>query len=204
MFAVNKKRMLADRKQEIASMFNSEDELVEDKASVLDTVMKYNEDLLSRNEHPPEVKDIAELKKQMMDLIQETEISKFETISEEEFARVVQKIKRKTRDFIDSSDEFKYLIYQIVKMIYEDEDVPEDLLKTTLVMLFKKGDPRRPPNYRFLHVKEDVARILEYCVYLKLEVTFDTRTPEIQLGGMKKSSMVELLVLMMSLIKNLE
>ena len=208
-FATRKSRILEERRQELSAMYNSEDIIMEDKESILNELMKYNEELLSRKPHSERFQEVFKLKKKMVEAIESMEIKKFETISEEEFATVVRKIKSKKKamfdDFIQSGPVFKHLIYHLVRTIYESEEVPEEFLETVLISLFKgKGDPRRPTSYRFLHIRSDLSRILENCLYLKMERTFDERTGETQLGGMKQSSTIEHLSMLTSLVNSLE
>ena len=208
-FNIRKQKILKDRRQELSAMLNKKTgQIVSDKDSIIDLIMDHNQVLLSRNQHPPDYQELFQLKVKLMEIIQAGEISEFDTLTWEEFEEIVTRIKKKSKpmfkDFIESGPEFKYLIFQIVKMIYETESIPESFLVTTLVALFKKGDPRDVNNYRFLHLKGPVPRILELAIYLKLEDTFDTYTSENQLGGMKASSTSEHLALTMSLVNDLE
>ena len=107
------------------------------------------------------------------------------------------------RDFPDSGPKFKTLIFYILKRIYEEEEIPESFLVTVLIPLFKKGNPMLAENYRYLHIREDIARLFEYMLYAKLEVTYDF-TPEFQLGGMRSGDCVEHLALMTNVINAME
>ena len=49
-----------------------------------------------------------------------------------------------------------------------------------------------------------LSRILEMCIYLKLEPTFDSFTGESQQGGMKSGDTLEHLAMMMALIDHME
>ena len=50
-FATRKSRMLEERKQELSAMYNNEGEVMGDKENILNELMKYNEQLLSRKPH---------------------------------------------------------------------------------------------------------------------------------------------------------
>ena len=207
-YKVRKEKLLGERNQEVFAMVDKEGNVAETKEGVMEILMDHNEKLLSRQEHPAEFKEIFELKHKMMEDINVTNFEEFNTITWEEFEVIVKKITRKNKqmfhDFIQSGSEFKKLVFEIVKKIYETEDIPESFTVTVLVALFKKGDPRLADNYRYLHLKEMLARILEMVVYSKLEVTFDKFTGDTQQGGMKGGDTLEHLCLTMSLINKLE
>ena len=84
--------------------------------------------------------------------------------------------------------------------MYESEKIAEEMLNTLLIPLHKKGDTRDPKNYRFLHIKMDLARIFEMLVYFKLKNHFDEKTSECQQGGMKQGDTVENLAMLSSII----
>ena len=208
-FATRKSRIMEERRQELSAMYNSEDVVMEDKDSILKELMKYNEELLSRKPHAERFQEMFRLKKKMVEAVEEMEFDRFETITEEEFSTVVRKIRSKKKkmfeDFLQSGPVFKHLIYHLTRTIFESEEVPEEFMETVLIALFKgKGDPRRPTSYRFLHMRSDLSRILENCLYLKMERIFDERTGETQLGGMKQSSTIEHLAMLTSLVNTLE
>ena len=107
-------------------------------------------------------------------------------------------------DFILSSPKYKAMVFHFLKLVYEHEIIPQDLLETELVALYKKGDPKEPGNYRFIHIRRDISRILEMMIYEKLEHTFEKYTGKSQCGGMKDNDTIEHLLLIMSIIKDLE
>ena len=145
-FSVRKKKILEERNQEVSAMEDKDGNMANTRQGMIDVLMEYNEDLLNRKEHPADFKEIFELKKEMMDMINVTDFHKYETITPEEFEEVVKKIEKKNKamytDFIQSGPEFKRLIFLITKKIYETEEIPESFLITTLIPLFKKGNPR--------------------------------------------------------------
>ena len=75
---------------------------------------------------------------------------------------------------------------------------------TRLVALLMKGDPRDPANYRYHHLRSDLARIFEAVVYLKLEDHFATNTAEPQQGGLKECETVENLTTLIYVINQRE
>ena len=76
-------------------------------------------------------------------------------------------------DLILSSPKYKAMIFHFLRL-YKYEVIPEDLLEIELVALFKKGDPKIPGNYRFIHIRRDIGSILEMMIYEKLEITFES------------------------------
>ena len=82
-FATRKSRILEERRQELSAMYNSEDIIMEDKESILNELMKYNEELLSRKPHSERFQEVFKLKKKIVEAVESMEIQKFETISEE-------------------------------------------------------------------------------------------------------------------------
>ena len=96
------------------------------------------------------------------------------------------------------------LMFLVIKRIYESEDVPDCFLLTELSQLFKKGDPRCPSSYRFIHGRVAESRLLELAIYHKMTSSFDKETKECQLGGMPQSSTTEHLALLIAVINALE
>ena len=197
-----------ERGRETNAIFDENGVLQEEKEDIVDAILRYNANLLGRNEHPRSFKELAELKKKLMDTLTEAEIWKFDTITEEEYVRAVKKITRKHKnmflDFIESGPEFKVLIFYLLRRIYEEEDIPDDFFITVLQPLHKKGDRRVMGNYRFLHLRDFLSRLLELLIYQKLEPVFDDFTGESQTGGMKESDTLEHLLTLMSMVKKCE
>ena len=107
-------------------------------------------------------------------------------------------------DFNQAGDRWKYFLYLLVKRLYEEENIPDSFFVTTLSALYKKGDPREPSNYRYIHIRRPESRLLELAIYGKLAKTYDEETDESQLGGMPGCSMVEHLTTLMSVINEKE
>ena len=182
--------------------------MVENKEDILEVLMKYNQVLLGRNQHLPEYEELAKLKRQISETLEKGEIEEFETLKEEEWEEIVEKIKKKGKsmfqDFIQSGEEWKNLWYHVIKRMYEEEQFPESFLVTELKPLYKKGDPRDPGNYRYLHLRNEGSRLLEFAIYQKLKLTFNEKTGSNQLGGMPQSSTIEHLIVMNSVINEHE
>ena len=108
------------------------------------------------------------------------------------------------RQFLKLSFKMQAVFFFIFRAMYESESIATELIETVLIPLFKKDDPRDPKNYRFIHMKIDLARIFELLVYLKLEKHFDRVTSESQQGGMKQGDCVENLAMLASIIVDRE
>ena len=207
-FSARKDKILEERKEQMSAVLNKEGRLVDEKMDIVEVLMEYNQVLLSRNQHPAEFEEIFKTKREIMNTLEKGEISQFESFTEEEWERVVDKVRAKNKamfkDFLETGEDWKRLVFKVLKAIYEREIIPDEFLTTTLIPLFKKGDPRDPSNYRYLHIRLPMPRLLEMLVYQKLEPTYNICTGENQLGGMPKSSTVEHLVSMVSVISSLE
>ena len=74
-FSVRKKKILEERNQEVSAMEDKDGNMANTRQGMIDVLMEYNEDLLNRKEHPADFKEIFELKKEMMDMINTTSTS---------------------------------------------------------------------------------------------------------------------------------
>merc|ERR1712045_427939 len=86
----------------------------------------------------------------------------------------------------------------------EAEEIPKKMFETVLFPLFKKGDRRKLSNYRFLHLRSFLPRILEMLIYQKLEKSYELLTEECQYGGKKMSDTTEHLTQIFQKIKECE
>ena len=207
-FNVRMEKMMEERRQQMSVVLNKSGVLVEEKDDILDVLLKYNEDLLSRNIHLPEFEEIAKLKREVQDVLMKANIRNFETITEEEWEEIVDKVtvkgKKMFEDFVQSGEQWKHFMFLLTKKIYEEETIPESFLVTTLSALYKKGDPRQPSNYRYIHVRRAESRLLEMAIYNKLSKTYNDTTSSTQLGGMPESSTTEHLTTLMTVINQRE
>ena len=204
-FKTRSKKMTSEMGEELFSMFDERGKLIEDKKGILDVLTDYNEKLLNRVPHSDKFKDIFEAKKQIVENLAETKLEDYNTITPREYTRAIQKLmikgKNMFKQFLAMSPRMIAVFYFIFKRLYEEEVIPEDMKETTLIALHKKNDKRLASNYRFLHLKSDVARIFELLCYQKLENHFDTFTDESQMGGRKDCDTIENLAMLTSLIK---
>ena len=204
-FKMRGDKILADRNQELFAMFDDKGELVEDKEAILGVLTKYNDDLLSRVPHPDHVRELYAAKKKIVDQLDKTIISEFNTITPREYVRAVQRVmdkgKAMFRQFLRMSPKLLAVLYFVLKKMYEEEVIPDDFIETFLVALHKKGDPRLAANYRFLHMRGDVSRFFQLLIYLKLEAHFDKCTHESQMGAKKMCDTVEHIALVNSCLK---
>ena len=207
-FKVRRDKILGERKNDVSAMKDIKGNVAVTREEVVDMLLDHNEKLLGRQDHTDGFKEIADLKVKLMEELVDSDLEEFEAFTKEEFNFIVKRIevknKRMFHDFIESGDEFKELIFKIVKFCYEKEIIPNSFQITDLVALYKKGDPSSPDNYRYLHIKFYLARILEMAIAMKLAPTFNDHTGSTQLGGMPDGECTEHLVLMMSMINHLE
>ena len=197
--------MLGERNQELFAMFDDQGSLVEDKESILAVLTDYNKNLLSRVPHPEHCKELFQAKKDIVELLDETVIEEFNTITPRDFVRAVQRVMNKGKamfaQFLRMSPKLLAVLYFVFKKMYEEEVIPDDFIETLLIALHKKGDQRLASNYRFLHMRKDMSRFFQLLVYLKLESHFDTHTHESQMGGKKGCDTIEHLTFITSAVK---
>ena len=199
---------MAERNQELFSMFDDEGNLVEDKESILDVLTAYNENLLGRVPHPEKFQEVFKMKKDLVEHLDKTKIPEFNTISPRDYTRAIQKIMNKGKamfkQFLRMSPKMQAVFYFVFKKMYEEEVIPDSFIQTTLIALHKKNDPRRASNYQFLHLRSDLSHLFQLLVYLKLENHFDLHTDESQMGGRRDCDTVEHLAMITSLVKDRE
>ena len=198
-------KLLKEREQELFSMYDHKGNLVEDRESILDVLTQYNKDLLGRSEHPERFQEIFMMKKSVCDFLDKTVVKDFDTITPRDYVRAIQKITNKGKgmfkQFLRASPKFHAVMYFVFRRMYEEEVIPENFLETVLIALFKKGDPRKATQYRYLHLRSDVSRFFQLLVYLKLENHFDSHTDESQMGGRKMGDTIEHLAMVASVTK---
>ena len=203
-FKVRSEYLENQQQEEVFAMFNEKGDLAEDRGSIYEALTAYNENLLSREPHVQSAQELYHMKRETVELLAKTQINEYETLTPREYMRALQKIqakyKRMFRQFFKLSFKMQAAFYFLFKAMYESERIAEEMLETLLITLHKKGDARDPKNYRFLHIKLDVARIFEMLVYFKLENHFDSKTSECQQGGMKQCDTVENLAMLSSII----
>ena len=200
-FEVRKKRRITERGDPLHVLTAEDGSIMDTKELIEDTLLLHNKNLLSRKEHAKPYSELHQMKRKLLDTLKETEIEEFESLTMDDYLKVVNKVLIKKKpmmmDFIDSSPRFKVFIYWILKLVYDTEQIPEEFYRTELVALFKKGSATDPNNYRFIHLKDWLPRLLEMCIHVKIDKVFDEKTPEAQTGGMKGADTCEHLVLMM-------
>ena len=201
-YNVRMKGLLSERGDPLFSMKTKTGDIADTKEMIEDVLLRHNQDLLQRKEHPPQYREIHLMKKRLLETLTEIEIKDFNTLTMRDYLKILDKVYTKKKEmfssFLDSSPKFKVMIYWLLKKIYEDEEIPESFFDTELMALFKKGDQKDPGNYRFLQLKKDIPRLFEMAVYVKLEKTYDAKTPESQAGSKKDSDTLEHLVMLIS------
>ena len=201
-FEISKKKKLAERGNPMYATNMKNGLLADTKEAIEETLLHHNEELLGRKKHPPQFQELHQMKKDILGTLLETDIPDFKQLTMEDYIAVLNQIYIKKKPmfqmFIESSPRFKVMIFWLLKLIYEQEEIPESFFLTSLIALFKKGEISDPNNYRFIHIKEWLPRIFEMMLYKKVEVVFDVSTPESQTGGMKGADTTEHLVLMIN------
>ena len=207
-FKIRGNHLLNERGEEAFAMFDENGTLVEDVDGVTEILTRYNEKLLSREAHPDEFKNIFNLKKETVEMLSQTKVEHFNTLTPDKYLKAIRRItikgKGMFKQFLKMSFRMQAVFFFIFKEIYEQETLPDETFETLLIALYKKGDHRDPSMYRYLHIKLDVIRIFELLVYFKLESHFDKVTSECQQGGMKKGDTIENLAMLSSIIVDRE
>ena len=164
---VSKARDNENRNEEFTSMINKDGKLVETKEEIDKVLAEYNENLLSRKRHPERFRRLHELKKSLVQNYINQNDDNNDTLTEKEYLRALRNIYMKWKNLFkpsfNTSSKFKAAFFHVLKLLYDSEEVPEELLVTTLKPLYKKGDKRRPENYRYLHLRSWMSRLYTGC-----------------------------------------
>ena len=74
---------MKDKSGATHAVFDENCNLQEEKEGILDSLLRYNQKLLSREEHSAKFQELFQLKCDRMNTVMDTKISKFNTITEE-------------------------------------------------------------------------------------------------------------------------
>ena len=173
-------------------------ERMEDKDQILESILEYNKEVLEKNESKDDLsKRMKEIKKIAVEEMKklETEWSE-ETLTWDEYRKVVAKVhevnKTCYRDFIWAGEKWQATMYLFFKRIYDEEDIPEEFLKTRLKKLYKKkGSKALMSSYRFIHLKDWAGKMMEKLAMQKCNEAIARGMPEMQIGGTRQSQTIE-------------
>ena len=173
-------------------------ERLETPEEIYDSVMDYNVEVLTKNPCEDEwSRERMEEKSAAVEFFEKVETDESERdIQWDEWEKVMVKItelnKSCYRDLVWAGHEWQAAMYMMFKRIYREEDIPQKFLKTSLKRLYKrKGDKTKLSSYRFIHLKEWAAKVMEKLVMQKCNDLIAGVMPQGQIGGMKKSSTSE-------------
>ena len=211
-FACRKSHLMAERGETFSSVRDPvSGKIVETRKEIYKATVKHNEITLEQNEGQAECyKQLTEFKVQYVEWAKmiESEDPKDETIYLEEYLIVLNELQSRNKscyaDIKKWGPRFRIFVYWLMKRMYEEEQVPEDFLKTNLQALYKKGSRMELGNYRFLHLKESFAKIFETLVMRKVKADMWAKFPTSQIGGCPASRTTEHLYLLISLMLEFE
>ena len=173
-------------------------ERMEEPSDIFNSVMDYNVEVLTKNECANEwARERMEEKKAAVRFFEQVETEETEKdIQWDEWEKVITKItelnKACYRDLVWAGHEWQAAMYMMFKRIFREEDVPQKFLETKLKKLYKKkGDKTKLSSYRFIHLKQWAAKVMEKLAMQKCNDLIAGVMPEGQIGGMKKSSTSE-------------
>ena len=163
-------------------------ELLSTKCEIDKYTLKYNEDLLKKEEPKEEWKEEKARRRTLIEEMMEVnEDDSNEPITNQEFQECVFEIidskKDVYLDFIRSGPRFKMVVFALIQKIFLTGKVPDSFKKTMLMKLYKKGDQRMLSNYRFLHLKHWLPKVTEKVIMKRLTKKMNEATPELQLGN---------------------
>ena len=213
-FATRKSHILAERGSMFSSIKHPETgRMVETRKEVYQATIRHNEITLQQNENQPECyRELAEFKRSYVEWAKTVESTdpKDETIYLEEFLETVKELQARNKtcyaEFKKWGPKFRVFVYWMMKRIYETEQIPEEFMRTKLQALYKnKGARSNLGNYRFLHLKEGLAKLFETIVMKKIKADMWKKFPISQIGGLPSSRTTEhlyLIITMMLMFEN--
>ena len=186
--------------------------LTSSKEETYDAILDYNYQLLRKDETVKE-NEVLE-KERVKEMVTNSAMECDTLLGDDEFTwdemiKVVEKIKLDNknvyRDLTKSGWLFKNALLSFFNRCYRDEQIPKVWEETVLMKLYKnKGKRTDLKMNRFIHLKSFLPKTFEKLVMNKIGGRLDSRTPEFQIGGRKKSSTTEHLLTLMMYMKRLE
>ena len=96
-------------------------------------------------------------------------------------------------------------MFLLCRRIIVNEEIPDVILKTLLMMIWKrKGPMNMLQNQRFLHMKDALARTIDALIVQKIKPQIVKSTSKFQVGGIPGHSMEEHLLVLKTLIARME
>lgn len=207
-FQMRKSHTLAERGEVISSVIHPETgRVVETKAEIDQAIRRHNEINLDQYDDQPEpYKEHMRFKLEYIEMAKlQDENERASTLQFEDFLDCLKMLVGKNKNCYSEMKKWgpKYtiFIYWLMKRIYESEEIPDLFLKTSLQALYKnKGSRKDLGNYRFLHLKDGLAKMFEALVMMKCKKDMWDDFPESQIGGLPNSRTTEHLYVIVTLM----
>ena len=163
---------------------------LEDLVSICDMFLDYNYDNLQKAPTPEHLSEVYELKKAFIEDQWNAIDPAKRVITWKQFMKAVYKIFQKRKsvylDFINSGNDFKVAVFHLVNKIYQSGKIPESFHYTKLTKIYKKkGSVNEVTNYRFIHSKPWIAKLMEKIIVYQIDHQIKSSMPELQVGGIK-------------------
>ena len=157
-------------KQEATAIHDPKtNELVVSKERIKEVTLEYVVNNLKGNEPDQDVIEmITQRRVIQLNKMKEKNGEAFE-LNEDDFDKVIEKFKSKptkTYNFlIKTGEKYQAAIFDLCKVMIEEEEFPTSFRKTVLYMIWKrKGSMDILSNNRFLHMKEVLARTVDALI----------------------------------------
>ena len=77
-------------------------------------------------------------------------------------------------------------IYSIIEKMWENEDIPEDLVMTIIMMLYKKRNKDDRKNYRALGLLNHVYKVFSMVLLMRIVPYVEQKISDMQSGFRKE------------------
>ena len=153
--------------------------------------LRYCKQVLTNNKPDSEYEKEIKIKEKIHDVRMEEKSEGNIWFTEEDFKKVVDKMKKKkkkTYDFlVNSGNLFQSEVFRLCVRMITEEKFPSSFDKTTLHQIFKgKGLREELGNNRFIHSKEWLPRTCDFLVVEKMKPYIVQGTTKFQIGGIEK------------------
>ena len=181
-------------------------DIIVDREEIKKVTLEHNVKILRKNEVPEEGKDLLEAKQSKHEEVMQAEDKDEWQLDINSYWKILKKLKQKGKKLYwlltKAGDSYKTAIFQLLKKIVAEEEIPKSYLDTSLSMIWKKkGSPLDLNNMRFIHCKGYRPKVLEALVVENMKEKIIEATPNIQLGGMPGHSSAEHLVTLKTWMK---
>ena len=211
-FAMRKSHLMAERGDMFSSVRDPvTGKLVDTRQGIYNAIRKHNDITLSQNEGQDECYQLmTEFKMTYVETMMaiESDDPRDETIYWEDYLDTLNELQARNKSVYSDikrwGPKFRIFVYLLLKRLYENEECPEEFLKTKLQALYKKGPRSELGNYRFLHLKTCLAKVYETLIMKKVKADIWRAYPESQIGGAPNSRTDEHLYTIMTLMRRCE